>query len=197
MIATDTPVIASTLTTESVLNLPSNVRAGGSTSPYALIGTLPGVQSDNGGGYSIQGGLPAQSESSVDGISITNVTGNSPNRNLFPSVESIGEIKVQGVGNTAEFGAPGDVTTISRSGSNEYHGAAFWYHQNRAFDSRTFNQATLPSKVGNTFGVTLGGPVVDTQNIQRQESHILLFHLGIAAVSDSNRQSRTRYPRPG
>ena len=74
-------------------------------------------------------------------------------------MESIGEIKVQGVGNTAEFGAPGDVTTISRSEWNEYHGAAFWYHQNRAFDSRTFDQATLPSKVGNTFGVTLGGPV--------------------------------------
>src|SRR5687768_10002167 len=36
-IATDTPVVASTLTTESVLSLPSNVRAGGSTSPYALI----------------------------------------------------------------------------------------------------------------------------------------------------------------
>jgi hypothetical protein len=159
VIATDTPAITSTLTTESVLNLPSNVRAGGSTSPYALIGTLPGVQSDNGGGYSIQGGLPAQSESSVDGVSITNVTGNSPNRNLFPSVESISEIKVQGVGNTAEFGAPGDVTTVSKSGSNDYHGAAFWYHQNRAFDSRTFNQATLPSKIGNTFGVTLGGPV--------------------------------------
>jgi hypothetical protein len=159
VIATDTPVVASTLTTESVLSLPSNVRAGGSTSPYALIGTLPGVQSDNGGGYSIQGGLPAQSESSVDGISITNVTGNSPNRNLFPSVESIAEIKVQGVGNTAEYGQPGDITTVSKGGSNAYHGAAFWYHQNRAFDSRTFNQTTLPAKIGNTFGVTLGGPV--------------------------------------
>lgn len=47
VIATDTPVVQSTLTTESVLSLPSNVRAGGSTSPYALIATLPGVQSDN------------------------------------------------------------------------------------------------------------------------------------------------------
>jgi len=159
-IATDSPAVATTLTPESVLSLPSNVRGGGSTSPYALIATLPGVQSDNGGAYAIQGGLPAQSESSVDGVSITAVTGNSPNRNLFPSVESIGEIKVQGVGNTAEFGAPGDVTTISKSGSNAFHGAAFWYHQNKAFDSRAFNQVTLPAKIGNTFGGTLGGPVV-------------------------------------
>jgi hypothetical protein len=160
VIATDSPVVAATLTPESVLNLPANVRGGGSTSPYALIATLPGVQSDNGGGYSIQGGLPAQSESSVDGISITSVTGNSPNRNLFPSVESISEIRVQGVGNTAEFGAPGDITTTSKSGSNSFHGAAFWYHQNKAFDSRAFNQVRLPAKIGNTFGGTLGGPVL-------------------------------------
>lgn len=99
----------------------------------------------------------------MDGISITNVTGNSPNRNLFPSVESISEIKVQGVGNTAEYGAPGDVTTVSKSGSNKFHGAAFWYHQNKVFDSRTFNQATLPSKIGNTFGLTVGGPVIVPQ----------------------------------
>lgn len=160
VIATDSPVVASTLTSEKVLNLPVNVRGGGNTSPYAMIAVLPGVQPDNGGGYAIQGGVPAQTESSSDGISITAVTGNSPNRNLFPSVESIAEIRVQGVGNNAEFGAPGDITTISKSGANDYHGALFWYHQNKAFDSRAFNQVRLPAKIGNTFGATLGGPVL-------------------------------------
>ena len=160
VIATDSPVIASTLSPQKVTYLPANIRAGGSTSPYNLILTLPGVQADNGNAVSIQGGLPAQSESSVDGISITAVTGNSPNRNLFPSVESIAEMKVQGVGNTAEYGAPGDVTTISKGGTNIYHGALFWYHQNRAMDSRNFGQLRLPSKIGNDFGGTLGGPVL-------------------------------------
>ncbi len=159
VIATDSPAVSSTLTPEKVLGLPVNVRGGGSTSPYALIAALPGVQSDNGSGFSIQGSVPAQTESSSDGISITGVTGNSPNRNLFPSIESIAEIKVQGVGNSAEYGTPGDITTISKSGSNAYHGAAFWYHQNKALDSRAFNQVTLPAKIGNTFGVSLGGPV--------------------------------------
>jgi len=102
VIATDSPIISSTLSAENVLNLPGNVR-GVRTSPYALIATLPGVQADNGGGYSIQGGLPAQSESSVDGISITAATGNSPQRNLFPSVESIAEIRVQGASGTTKI----------------------------------------------------------------------------------------------
>ncbi|MBI4891215.1 MAG: TonB-dependent receptor [Acidobacteria bacterium] len=160
VIATDTPAITSNLSVEKVLNLPSNVRGAGSTSPYAMLQTLPGVQADNGLGLSIQGGLPAQSESTVDGISITASTGNSPNRNMFLSVESISEIKVQGVGNTAEFGQPGDVTVISKSGGNDYHGALFWYHQNKAFDARSYGQNTLPSKIGNTFGGTVGGPLV-------------------------------------
>jgi outer membrane receptor protein involved in Fe transport len=159
VIATDAPAIASNLTAEKVLNLPSNVRGAGSTSPYALLQSLPGVQSDNGLGLSIQGGLPAQSESTVDGISITASTGNSPNRSMFLSVESISEIKVQGVGNTAEFGQPGDITVISKSGTNDYHGALFWYHQNKALDARSFGQAVLPAKIGNTFGGTIGGPV--------------------------------------
>jgi hypothetical protein len=159
VIATDSPAISESLSALKVVNLPANLRAGGNTTPYNLIATLPGVQPDNGNGFSIQGGLPAQTETSVDGISVTNVTGNSPNRNLFPSVESIAEIRVQGVGNTAEFGAPGDITTISKGGTNELHGAGFWYLQNKAFDARSFGQTTLPAKIGNTFGGTLGGPV--------------------------------------
>lgn len=160
IIATDTPIISSTLTVERITALPANIRAGGSTSPYNLIATLPGVQPDNGNGFGIQGGIPAQSDSSVDGISITTSTGNSPLRSLFPSVETIAEIKVQGVGNTAEYGTPGDVTTISKSGGNSFQGALFWYHQNKALDARSFGQARLPSKIGNTFGGTLGGPVL-------------------------------------
>ncbi|MBY0502330.1 MAG: carboxypeptidase-like regulatory domain-containing protein [Bryobacteraceae bacterium] len=138
VIATDSPAVSSSLTPEKVASLPANFRASTNTTPYSLLQTLPGAQADNGGGLAIQGGLPAQSESSSDGISITSVTGNSPNRNLFPSIESIGEIRVQGVGNAAEFGQPGDVTIISKGGSNNYHGALFWYHQNRAMDALTF-----------------------------------------------------------
>lgn len=159
VIATETGAIASRITSESVLSLPVNVRASTSTSPYALLATLPGVQPDNGNGFSIQGGVPAQSETTVDGISTTRVTGNSPNRDMFPSVESIAEIQVRGVGNSAEYGTPGDITTISKSGTNDFHGALFWYHQNRALDARSFGQTTLPSKVSNLFGGTIGGPV--------------------------------------
>lgn len=158
-ITTETQTISSAFESQKILNLPANYRAAGSTSPYTLIGALPGVQADNNNNFSIQGALPSQSQFSLDGISTTNVTGNSPLQQAFPSAESIAEIKVQGVGNAAEYGQVGDVTTISKSGTNEYHATAFWFHQNRALDSKAFGSLTKPQKIGNDFGASGGGPV--------------------------------------
>ena len=159
VVATETHTISSDLDAKKVLDLPANFRASGNTSPYNLIGTLPGVQSDNGNSFSIQGAMPAQSQASVDGITTQHPRDNSPIKNAFPSAESIAEIKVQGVGNNAEYGGVGDITTVSKSGTNVYHGSAFWYHQNRALDATAYGQKTKPQKVANDFGFTLGGPV--------------------------------------
>jgi hypothetical protein len=160
VITTDTQTVQSSLDGNALLTLPGNVRGGnGSTSPYALIATLPGVQPDDNGNFSIQGGLQSMSQFSVDGISITNVGGNSPLTEAFPSLESIAEIKVQGVGNAAEFAEVGDVTTISKSGTNAFHGGLFWYHQNAALNATAFGQTVKPRLIGNDFGVSVGGPV--------------------------------------
>jgi Carboxypeptidase regulatory-like domain len=63
-IATETQTIASAIGAERILNLPANSRASGSTSPYILIATLPGVQGDNDNNFSIQGALPSKASSS-------------------------------------------------------------------------------------------------------------------------------------
>ncbi len=78
VIASETDTIASTYGSEKILTLPTNLRASTSTSPYGLLTTLPGVQLDSGNDtyLSIQGGLPNQSESSVDGISSQSVRQN-------------------------------------------------------------------------------------------------------------------------
>jgi carboxypeptidase family protein len=161
IITTETQTIASTYNSLEITNLPTNFRAsGGGNSPYLLLSLLPGVQSDNNGNLAIQGGLRSQSQFTVDGISTTDVTTNAPLREAFPSAESLAEIKAQGVGSPAEFGDPGDVTTISKSGTNILHGDAFWYHQNAALDAIPFGARTKPSKIANDFGGSAGGPVV-------------------------------------
>jgi len=46
-ITTETQTISSSFESQKIINLPANYRgAGGSTSPYALIAALPGVQSE-------------------------------------------------------------------------------------------------------------------------------------------------------
>ena len=172
-ITTDTPSIAASLDAREVLSLPANYRGAGSTSPLNVIQALPGVQADSGPfpptptasgtpsiNFSIQGGLPSQSETSVDGISAQNVLSNVPLSDAFPSAESISEIRVDGVANNAEFGQPGEITTISKSGTNQLHGAGFWYFQNSGFDAKPFGSIVKPKKVGNDYGGSLGGPVV-------------------------------------
>lgn len=160
IIQTDSQVIQETFTPEQLLDLPSNVRANGNTSPYRMLQVLPGVQGDNSGNLGVQGAIPSMTEFSVDGVSTIDVTGNSPLTNAFPSQESIGEIKVQGVGSNAEFGQEGNITTVSKSGTNQFHGDLFWYTQNAALDSVPFGANTKPKKVANDFGVSAGGPVI-------------------------------------
>lgn len=166
--------IAASLTPEAVLDLPANYRGAGSTSPLSVIQTLPGVQPDSGSyppqpsaspnpaiKFSIQGGLPSQSETTVDGISAQNQTSNNILGDAFPSAEAISEIRVDGVNNNAEYGQPGEITTVTKSGSNALHGTAYGYFQNSGFDATPYgtNRANKPKKVANDFGVSVGGPL--------------------------------------
>lgn len=171
-INTEDASIASALTPEAVLSLPSNYRGAGSTSPLSVVQALPGVQPDTGSyppapsthpvpavRYSIQGGLPSQTETTVDGISAQNQTSNNVQADAFPSADSIAEIRVDGVNNNAEYGQPGEITTITKSGTNKFHGTAYDYIQNQFLDATPYG-SLKPHKVANDFGVSIGGPVV-------------------------------------
>ena len=174
-IDTDNAAVSASLSPRDVLDLPANYRGAGSTSPLNVIQTLPGIQPDSGGypptpsaspnpsiKFSIQGGLPSQSETTVDGISAQNQTSNNIQADAFPSAESIAEIRVDGVNNNAEYGQPGEITTVTKSGTDHLHGSAFWYFQNSGFDAVPYgtNAANKPHKVANDFGGSIGGPVV-------------------------------------
>ncbi len=161
VISTDTQVIGASFDNKQILSLPVNFRGAGNTSPLRLIAYLPGVQSDDSVvRFSLQGALPHMSEVSLDGISTVSVRSNGPLEHLFPSVEGIAEMKVQAVGNNAEFGQVGDITTTSRGGTNQFHGSLFEYMQNRVFDATNYGSVTKPQKTANTFGGSIGGPVI-------------------------------------
>ncbi|HEY7096956.1 MAG TPA: TonB-dependent receptor [Terriglobales bacterium] len=159
LINTESSTIASSFSSSEVLSLPANYRGAGSTSPYALLAFLPGVQGDTNGEISVQGAQPFQVEYTVDGISTASVRYSGPQREMFPSAENISEMKVQGAGDSAEYGQVGDITTTSKGGTNSFHGSVFEYFQNAALDAKPFGAVDKPAKSANTFGFSFSGPI--------------------------------------
>jgi hypothetical protein len=162
-IETDSPTISGTFTEADANNLPVNTRASFSgTSAAAILGVLPGMQADSSG-VSLQGALPYQVDVTIDGVTVKSATGGTFSGDTFPSTESISEIRADGVLANAEFGDPGQVVVTTKGGTNSLHGSGFWYYQNSAFDAIAYTfptTTTKPNVTGNTFGGSVGGPVV-------------------------------------
>ena len=224
VIPTETAQISAALTPRDVLNLPANYRGAGSTSPLNVVETLPGVQPDTAGyppspsthpvpsvRFSIQGGLPSQSETTVDGISAQNQTANNIQSDAFPSAESIAEIRVDGVSNNAEYGQPGEITTITKSGTNQFHGSAYEYIQNQFLDAIPYgtDKADKPHKVANDFGGSVGGPVAIPhvyngrnrtfffgayEGLQYPQSNVLQARVPTALMKQGNFSQETSTP---
>ncbi len=98
----------------------------------------------------------------VNGVSTNNLTFGSL---IFePPVGSIQEFKVDNSGLSPEHGhVSGAVANIvTRSGTDAFHGDAFEFGRNDAFDARNFFEFTSPEPhpfTRNQFGGSLGGPI--------------------------------------
>lgn len=149
----------STLSGREINSLALNFRATANPSPIVVANLAPNVQSDPAGNLTISGQLPTATSFSLDGISTTLPRYGGPTRDLFPSVEGISEFKVNSAGNDAQFSQPADLTVISRSGTNDFHGGGFWYLQRKDLNSADQISGVVPNGDANTFGGSLGGPV--------------------------------------
>ncbi|HYK88038.1 MAG TPA: TonB-dependent receptor [Acidobacteriota bacterium] len=88
------------------------------------------------------------------------------NVRLVVSMDSIAEFKVSSSMYSAESGngAGGQISLVSKSGSNDFHGGVFEYLRNSALDARTvFDGPTLPPFRLNQFGGNFGGPIVKSK----------------------------------
>ena len=77
-----------------------------------------------------------------------------------PPPDAVQEVKVITSGVGAEFGRGSAViSTITRGGTNEYHGSLWDYFRNDLFDARSFFSASVPKLRYDQFGGTAGGPI--------------------------------------
>jgi hypothetical protein len=161
VIATEVSNIAQTQSGVELasLTLSLTARAAGSTSAISAVVGQPGVQTDTTGGISIVGTKPAMLSTSLDGISTLMPRSSTPMSEMFPSNDSIAEIRISEVNNSAEYGGVSDITTISKSGTNAYHGGLFENHINTVLNARNPFNAVRPKTLMNNFGLFVGGPV--------------------------------------
>jgi Carboxypeptidase regulatory-like domain len=136
-----------------------NFRATNAPSPINAAVLTPTVTLDPGGNLTFAGQVPTATSFSLDGISIQQTRVGGPTKDLFPSVESIAEFRVNTAGDGAEYAQPTDLTVTSKGGSNNFHGSGFWYLQRAGWNSTDLIAQAPVSLNANTYGLSVGGPI--------------------------------------
>jgi len=172
VITTDVSNLAETKVGEELVELPVAIysRSTGSTSPISTLTTEAGVQTDDSGQLAVDGTTAALLSVTIDGISSVGVEYSGPVNEMFPSFNSIEEIRVSESNNGAEFGGVADITTVSKAGTIHYHGGVFENNENTAYNSNDIFALSKPKIIMNDFGGTLGGPVKIAHLINGGES---------------------------
>lgn len=131
---------------------------------------------------SLAGARPQWNNFRLDGVSLndySNTSGSVVGGNL--GVDAIQEFSVLTSDFPAEYGlaAGGVINAITRSGTNEFHGAAYEFLRNSVLDARNyFDPVKIPPFRRNQFGADAGGPILhnklfvfgDYEGIRQAES---------------------------
>ena len=164
-ISTDDASVKETISRLSVTELPLNGR-----DPLQLAttapGILPGQKGTNGvppgEDFIAAGTREIQNSISLDGISIVNnLITTTP---FHPSPDAVQELEVQSGTYSAQYGAylGAHLNVITKSGTNELHGAAWEFFRNDKLDAKNFFQSATSRKAPlrqNQFGFVIDGPI--------------------------------------
>jgi hypothetical protein len=180
LLQTDSAPVSTVVDNQFVENMPLNGR-----SFQSLIALVPGVvfTSPNlgAGQFGVNGQYSDANYFTVDGVSANfgvvvgglgqSLGGALPGytaqggTNGLVSIDAMQEFRIQTSSYEAEFGhTPGaQVSIVTKSGTNHFHGTAFDYLRNDLFDARNYFDApplVKPPLRQNDFGGTLGGPIL-------------------------------------
>jgi hypothetical protein len=163
--------VSGVVSNKSVTDLPLN---GRSASDLAAL--EPGVstartqstgQGQRGFGtqMTISGGRPRQNDSRLDSISVNDYVNGPPGSALGVNLgsDAVEQFTVLSSNYPAQFGrsSGGIIGASTRSGTKNFHGSAFEYIRNSAFDARNFfDGASKPAFRRNQFGGSIGGPIL-------------------------------------
>ena len=199
-----TAELGAVIQSEKIAQLPLNGR-----NFTQLLALTPGVSrisvSQNAGGAS----------TSVGDVVMPSVNGQNNRSNFFmidgvnnqgtyfgtyaigPIIDTVQEFKVQSHNDEAVYGGVlgGVINVVTKSGTNELHGAAWEYLRNTAFDASDFYSHLPASYKQNQFGAAGGGPIVIPKVYNgKNRSFFYLGYQGYRYRAPSNVYSRVPTP---
>lgn len=164
VINTDTPTISTTINsrqlTDTATNLRSTASATGDSGIFGLINLVPTGYQSSGARFSMGGARGSEDNFNVDGISANSPAYGNYIGDLQPSFEMISQVNYEVVNVPAEYGPVVNVTTLTKSGTNSFHGDIFEYNRNTSLNALDYFATSRTPDVYNDFGAALGGPIV-------------------------------------
>ena len=178
---------SATITGTQIQNIEVNGR-----NPLDMAKLVPGVTFTTGTSYavgssgtgantfSVNGARPSQNQLSINGIGNVD-TGNNGGMNVSVSTDSIAEFKILTGSYQAEYGRSvgAQISLVTKSGTDQFHGAGYWYHRNDSLNANTYinnvRGLAKPLFRYNDPGYYIGGPIFIPKVFERARHKAFFF----------------------
>lgn len=173
-IATEGAQISDEKTAQQIHDLPLNGRQISN-----LFNLTPGIE----GGQNTQGApsprtngmMVGSTAMLLDGLSYVDRFGGGISR-VQPGLDTIQEYRVETAGSGAAFDRPATIELVTRSGTNQFHGAAFETLRDNygGLVARAVQDGNTPAKlIRNEFGGFIGGPIIKNKTFFFYDQELL------------------------
>jgi hypothetical protein len=181
-IATDTSQVGRLVGRDQLLELPV-----GGRSFINLIGAQAGVSHTGNfndfvfspyfvGSWTVNGSRSYQNLWQIDGVVNVRTRANNFLTGTM-SIDAVQEVQIVTAGFKAEHGrnSGSQINFITKSGTQEFHGSAYWYGRNDKLDAKEFFALTKQHLRWNNWGWTLGGPIYIPGKWNTDKSRMFFF----------------------
>lgn len=165
---TDTSSRGTVVGSQQVVNLPLNGRAYADLALLAPGVRRSGIAASRDASFNVNGMRSSQNNFIIDGVD-NNSYGTSnqgfSNQVVQLSPDAVQEFRLETNNFSAEFGRAGGavINATIRSGTNQFHGAAWHFLRNTALNATGFFKPVnnqKPTLIQNQYGAAVGGPIV-------------------------------------
>lgn len=162
LVQTETSSVESVVDQKMILELPLSGR-----NPVELVRLIPGMRYLGQDGAQGERAFRVQGFGARDDMNEFQVDGMNSNAAMdeggiaIPNVDTIAEFNIETSNFSAEHGRnPIQILSVTKSGSNAFHGSVWEFLRNDALDARNTFATSKPKLRRNQFGASGGGPII-------------------------------------